>query len=118
VASVPLVRTRLQKWMGTRGASIRSVDDARLVVSELVSNAVCHASPRSDGMLHVAWRVLGGAVEVSVSDGGSSTIPHIMDAPPLATSGRGLAIVSSIVDRLWFTNDTSGRTMYAVISLH
>ena len=103
--------------MGTRGASIRAVEDARLVVSELLANAVRHASPLPDGRLVVAWRLLGGAVEVSVSDGGSANVPRILDPPPLATSGRGLAVVSSVVERLWVTGDLHERTMHAVISM-
>ena len=37
------------------GAGDEHRDDARLVVSELVGNAVRHARPLADGTMHVAW---------------------------------------------------------------
>lgn len=114
-ASVPLARHQLETWIGAGGAPTGTVDDARLVVSELVANALRHASPRPDGMLVVALRLLGGSVEVSVGDGGGPSVPHTSASPPFATSGRGLRIVSAIVERWWVTEDSDGRTVHALI---
>jgi anti-sigma regulatory factor (Ser/Thr protein kinase) len=71
-------------------------DDALLVLSELVGNALRHARPLDGGCLRVAWRISDDEVEVAVADGGSSTTPRA-DRPPFgAPSGRGLGIVDEL----------------------
>lgn len=70
------------------------LDDARLLVSELVTNAVVRAvSP-------VELRVSSGpgAVRVEVHDE-SSLVPLVVDALPTAEQGRGMAIVHRTADR-------------------
>jgi serine/threonine-protein kinase RsbW len=116
--SVPLARTQLQSWMEESGASEREVEDARLVISELVANAVRHATPLADGMLLVAWALLGGRLHMSVSDGGGPSVPHVIDPPPLVNRGRGMGIVESLSDRWWVTSQGAGRTTHALIALH
>ena len=51
-------------------------DDARLVVSELVGNAVRHARPLADGTMQVAWGQADDAVDIAVTDGGALTTPE------------------------------------------
>jgi anti-sigma regulatory factor (Ser/Thr protein kinase) len=72
----------------------RPDDSARLLVSELVTNAVQHGAPPID----IAVRCVGSAtLEISVSDG--STVPP---APRQAAvhdeGGRGMALVDLISD--------------------
>ena len=43
------------EWMHELEAAEEARDDARLVVSELVGNAVRHARPLADGTMRVAW---------------------------------------------------------------
>ena len=67
------------------------VEDAVLLTSEIVTNAVVHA--RSSAVLTLA--VTPGAVLVSVSDV-CRYAPVVQEAAPEWESGRGLGIVDSI----------------------
>lgn len=67
-------------------------DTATLVLSELVSNAVRHAS--GEGMRVNVTRVGARRVRVSVFDR-DTTRPRVQDQDPGAERGRGLFIVSA-----------------------
>ena len=85
---------------------------ARLLVTELVSNAVLHG--RGTVLLSVACG--RGGVRVEVHDESPSP-PIIVDGPPLSEHGAGLRLVSALADnwgsgppshgrpgkRVWFT---------------
>lgn len=103
-------------------------DDATLIVSELVSNALrygvrdtCDATDdRVAGpVVTPAWLALtrrDGGVMCAVSDGGAST-PQLGAPDPLAESGRGLRIVEQLSDDWgWTLPDRSGKTVWATLS--
>jgi serine/threonine-protein kinase RsbW len=114
-SSVSVARQRLRSWMLEVGESAESVEDARIIISELVANAVRHARPLADGSLQVAWNREGDAIEVSVTDGGATTRPRNVHAAPTALAGRGIAIVDALSQR-WWTEDTQSRsTVYALL---
>lgn len=72
-----------------------AADDLRLVVSELVSNAVLHART----ILDVALSVAEGVLELSVSDRDArSPRPRPQRADDAATGGRGLLLVEALSD--------------------
>ena len=48
-ASVSVARHRLKSWMSDLGGSNEAIEDARVVISELVANSVRHAQPLADG---------------------------------------------------------------------
>lgn len=116
-SSVSVVRRDLRAWMHQRGTSVERIDDARVVVSELVANSVRHARPLSDGSLLITWSVDERGLQISVTDGGSNTSPHTIDAPVSATSGRGLSIVDSLVVDWWLENTPSRSTVHTVVAL-
>jgi anti-sigma regulatory factor (Ser/Thr protein kinase) len=70
------------------------VESARLLVSELVVNAVIHA--RTEARL--ALRFDGEVLHVEVADG-STVRPRRRDYSPTATTGRGLMILDAVADR-------------------
>ena len=78
------------------------IGDAALVISELVGNAVRHASPLPGGALRVEWSLHADTVEISVTDGGSHAVPVAVHADEAAIGGRGLSIVEAL-SRTWGT---------------
>lgn len=91
------------------GVSPVVVDDAALVASELVTNAMRHARPLTGDSIRVAWEVHERGVLLAVTDGGGGRMPRVRPPSRDATGGRGL----SIVDRLavdWGVERATGRT--------
>ena len=76
----------------------RSVEDIKLLVSELVTNAVRH--PRRDGHIEVTLELSRARVRVEVSDPGDGfRRPRIGAPAPEALGGRGLLIVDRVASR-------------------
>jgi len=70
--------------------------DAGLVLSELISNALRHATPLPDATVRVAWWLDGNCLEIAVSDGGGPTVPAVNEPGSSAIGGRGLGIVDRL----------------------
>jgi anti-sigma regulatory factor (Ser/Thr protein kinase) len=92
------VRDTLQAWFAG-GAAIAGhglVDDAVLLTSELVTNAVVHAGTP----VEVTCKLTGGGVEVVVSDGHPARLvpepPENEHIPAERTSGRGLLLPAAL----------------------
>ncbi|WP_091786949.1 ATP-binding protein [Pedococcus dokdonensis] len=111
--SVALVRKALVDDLDSREISAAVIDEAEIVVSELVSNSIRHARPLGDGNLRVHWKVKAGVVEVEVTDGGSETTPRPAPRTIWAASGRGLRIVRSLAHEWGVTEDRTGSTVWA-----
>ncbi|MCP2325919.1 anti-sigma regulatory factor (Ser/Thr protein kinase) [Hamadaea flava] len=97
------------------------LSDVVAVVAELVGNAVRHAGPLPGGVVRVAWRVRefggGNAVEVRVTDGGSTiALPAPRIAGPEEVDGRGLTIVEALSDRWGVEKDGLGQSVWAELS--
>ncbi|GAA2225182.1 hypothetical protein GCM10010360_53280 [Streptomyces nogalater] len=73
-------------------ASVR--DDAALVVTELVSNAIKHTE--TPFVQVIVRRVSPGAVRLIVIDKHPDLWPALRTAGPLDTAGRGLAVVDAV----------------------
>ncbi|MFF0628576.1 ATP-binding protein [Streptomyces sp. NPDC004296] len=90
------VRRRARIALGGWDLSPDTVDDALLVVSELVTNAVTHALPPAALRLAYANRRRG--LRIEVSDGGPAPHPH--PGPPVdglpEEHGRGTGIVAAL----------------------
>jgi anti-sigma regulatory factor (Ser/Thr protein kinase) len=101
-ASVGIARRHMITELTCRGVPAPVVDDAALVLSELVGNAVRHGSPLPGGGVQVTWRRDGAVVHLEVCDGGGGPAGVEAEAGPRESSsttaegGRGLAIVSRI----------------------
>jgi serine/threonine-protein kinase RsbW len=76
----------------------RSVEDVKLLVSELVTNAVRH--PRHNGQIEVKLELTRARVRVEVCDPGDGfRKPRIGTPAPDALGGRGLLIVDRVASR-------------------
>lgn len=116
-SSVALVRGRLARDLAAREVTPAVVDDAVLVASELVSNALKHARPLDSGKIQVAWAVAGESVDVAVTDGGSPTRPLVTHPPISALGGRGLGIVERLSSRWGVQEDGDAFTVWAAVPL-
>lgn len=95
------VRRTLVSWLRHHGSPQSVIDDARLVATELVANAIRHAGPLNDQTLLVRWQPCGTELVLSVYDGGGRARPRQIEAPADAESGRGLAIVDALSLKWW-----------------
>jgi serine/threonine-protein kinase RsbW len=116
-SSVSVARQRVKSWMSDLGGSEESIEDARVVVSELVANSVRHACPLADGSLLVTWTLEAEGLQVSVTDGGGRTRPRALHAPSSALAGRGMAIVDVLAETWWIERTGSRSTVHAVLSV-
>jgi len=109
------VRSTLRGDLAILPESVR--EDAALVVSELLGNAMRHASSFPDGRLIVSWGVGEAGVEISVTDGGGPTMPAVGEPNLTGAGGRGLSIVASVA-ATWGVDKHGGETtVWAVIPL-
>ncbi len=81
----------LRHW----GLTVRTAEDAVLLVSELVGNAVRHTGARAFGLRMSRRR---GRFRVEVRDP-SRGLPCLMPVQEMDTSGRGLFLVDKLADR-------------------
>ncbi len=84
-----------------RGAPEPVVDDAVLILSELLSNAYRHGRPIDDGRrepgIRASWHLdEDGLLTVEVTDGGGPTRPSPSSPSLTARGGRGLGIVRTL----------------------
>ena len=111
------VRDALQVWLDHRGSAPRIVEDARLIATELVGNAVRHASPLRNGTVLVRWQEEGSALALSVCDGGGATQPEKVDAAPDGVNGRGLKIVDALSSKWWVDHTSHLHTVHVRLAL-
>ena len=116
-SSVALARRQLRQWLADLSVSGGRIDEARVVLSELVGNAVRHAEPLPDGCLLVAWCLDGGRLRLSVTDGGSTSEPHTVKPPLSAVSGRGMLIVDRLAQSWWVDRSRRRTTVHALVAL-
>lgn len=114
-SSVAGARRQLLGWMREQGFSRDTIDDSRVVLSELVGNSVRHAQPLSDGTILIAWCLDKGGLRISVTDGGSTTRARALNAPATAVSGRGMAIVDALAHQWWSERTRSRSTVHALL---
>lgn len=116
LSSASSVRRELVVDLTTSDVPPEVVDDAALVMTELVGNAVRHGSPLPDGCVCVSWELGECTLHLEVRDGGAARDEPVSRGPVPATSesGRGLAIVSLLAER-WGTmpDDGEGTGVFA-----
>jgi anti-sigma regulatory factor (Ser/Thr protein kinase) len=124
-AAVRSVRSRLRHWLAGHADGDRS-DDAALVASEIVTNAVQAGVPGS--VVGIAARLVGSTLYLVVVNElpgeeheldldalaepavvGSEVRPSVAMPPTSAVRGRGLPIVDALVD--WWTLVQDGQAV-------
>ncbi len=122
-AGVGKARHRMRDQLRTGGVAESVIDDAVLILSELLSNACKHGRPlgealAGDGDVRAAWRVdSGGRLTVEVTDGGGPTRPVPATPSVTAHGGRGLNIITALANDWGVRDDTRGEvTVWVVVN--
>ncbi|MFD9422538.1 ATP-binding protein [Streptomyces sp. NPDC060054] len=123
-AGVGQARHRMREQLRGNGVSDSVLDDAVLILSELLSNAYRHGRPLGrqadvgDGDIRAAWRVdRKGGLTVEVTDGGGPTRPIPATPSVTARGGRGLNIISALAQEWGVRDDSSGEvTVWALVA--
>ena len=112
---VRLARHTFADQLAAAGIPPQDTDDAMLVLSELVSNAVKHAAPLPSGQITVTWQVLDDLLHIEITDGGAGTRPHASVAALSALGGRGLDIVRTVSTQWGVTEGQDSVTVWAEV---
>jgi hypothetical protein len=137
-SAVGQARHRMREELRMSGVSDSVIDDAVLILSELLSNAYRHGRPLNEngnggsngngcsesnngsgshGNIRAAWRVDEfGRLTVEVTDGGGPTRPMPAHPSVTARGGRGLNIISAL-SQDWGVREGFGEvTVWAALS--
>jgi anti-sigma regulatory factor (Ser/Thr protein kinase) len=120
--SASAVRHRFVDELRGRGLPGLVVDDAALVLSELVGNAIRHGAPLPTGGIRVSWSISPEAIRIEVADGGRGPLQHEASVPlesggsADAERGRGLAIVSMLTVSWGSAFDSTSAVVWADVA--
>src|SRR3954452_674916 len=91
-------------------ASAETLERARLLTSELVTNACCHG----EGPIDVTLSVNGDGIELIVGDGGPGFTPHDIRPDDIAgaENGRGLLLLD-LLSSQWSTGGEGAPWVWA-----
>jgi anti-sigma regulatory factor (Ser/Thr protein kinase) len=91
--------------LGATGFSDGRLRDVRLLVSELVTNAVRHARLAPGDVIHLIVEIGARALRVEVHDPGGGFVPREPAPDPARPSGWGLYLVDELADRWGVDSD-------------
>ncbi|MGC0415458.1 anti-sigma regulatory factor (Ser/Thr protein kinase) [Embleya sp. AB8] len=115
---VSAARHRLAGDLDERGIAGDVADDAVLILSELLSNALRHARALPSGNVRAAWWVRpDGLLAIEVTDGGSSTRPRQASPSLSAHGGRGLSIIGTLAADWGVRGTPDEVTVWALIPI-
>jgi anti-sigma regulatory factor (Ser/Thr protein kinase) len=114
--SVPVARLRVRAALGLHGLG-EYADDAEIITSELVTNAVRHVRGNGAQTIGVTLMHAGSpaAVTVVVSDS-SPEEPVRCDTPAGSEQGRGLRIVEALSAHWGWHREGGGKAVFAVLA--
>jgi anti-sigma regulatory factor (Ser/Thr protein kinase) len=89
------------------------LDNAVLLTSELVTNAVMHSRSRCDGgTVTVLIVESGGGVRIEIADEGSEVSSPVVRGDVYASDGHGLYLVQTLADQWGYVRDNNGTTVW------
>lgn len=87
-------------------------EDAVLLASELVTNAIQHTASGQGGTFEIVIWPGPDAVRVAVFDAGSPSVPTLVPAGRLDATGRGLALVEALARQWGHQGNQRGRAVW------
>lgn len=112
--SVAPARAEFRRYAASHMSS-DDVDEASVIVSELVTNAQ-RVSPDSQVVLHVS--VVGELMRIEVVDGAATLPPSPRPASLDAENGRGLILVAALAHRWGTSPHRLGKCVWAELPVH
>lgn len=111
-----IARTKLAAFLTLNRTDLQTIDNALIVLSEMIANAVAHGTPDTDGTMEITWSIESGHLFLSVRDSGrgSDLVPRPFDEDSLG--GRGLSIISRVADK-WSVDLSRGTCVRAELAL-
>jgi len=90
-----------------------NLDNAVLLTSELVTNAVMHSSSRCHGgAVTLLVMESAGGIRIEVADQGSDLSSPVVRGDVYASDGHGLFLVQTIADQWGYLRDEAGTTVW------
>ena len=108
----PQIRRSLRSLLTAWGIAESVVDDAVLVVEELVANVVDHGRTR----FRLVVRLTGRVLRLAVRDSGAG-LPQLRPFDPYASRGRGLQVIGSVAERWGCERHERGKTVWADLAV-
>lgn len=112
-AAASHARRRLTGYLRACGVVDTAVEDAAVVVSELVTNAVRHAARGADAMVQVEWSLTVTRLRLKVSNVARATRRPLHEHE--AVGGRGLSIVAALSETWSLEHADGGTTVTACL---
>jgi serine/threonine-protein kinase RsbW len=114
--SVPVARRRVRAVLGAYRLG-EYADDAAIITSELVTNAVQHACANGTKTIGITLTHddSPAAVTIAISDS-SPHGPIRRDTPPGSVQGRGLRIVEALSAHWGWRQEDGGKAVFAVLA--
>jgi len=114
--SVPVARLHVRAALGLHGLG-EYAEDAEIITSELVTNAVQHVC--DNGTQTIGVTLIAGGSPVAVTVAVSDSSPHgpvRRDTPSGGEQGRGLQIVEALSARWGWRHQDAGKAVFAVLA--
>ena len=111
--SVPVVRNILKGSLETLGIDESTISDIEIALTEACTNVLDHAD--GDNEYEVSAGIDGTTCVIEVVDRGATSFDPVLQglgqAPDDAESGRGIALMRALVDKVTFTNQPKDGTV-------
>ena len=114
--SVPVARLQVRAALGLRGLG-EYADDAEIITSELVTNAVQHLCDNGTKTIGVTITYAGSPAAVTIAVSDSSPRGAIRrDTPAGSEQGRGLQIVEALSAQWGWRREGGGKVVFAMLA--
>ncbi|HEV8565206.1 MAG TPA: ATP-binding protein [Actinomycetota bacterium] len=110
--AIPEARRSLDALAGE--LSPQALEDARLLVSELVTNSIRHGELRAGQRVLLRAEVEGAVIRIEVTDEGHGFELKPRSPGDTGSSGWGLFLVGRIADRWGMSSDGSTRVWFEI----